>query len=113
MDDDDGLDGELLSWVHRLEASDTVSLGDSIHVRIVGTAGSNLCYELARIDKYVVRGGWILRPIVLHDEPAGTGCADAPSTYDETLTLPTNMRGTFWIRVVAYGPDLTDSVRVQ
>ena len=113
-DDSCSIEDEVICCATVLEAPDSISMGETIDTIVSGYAGAVWCGRFDRIERELVAGKWILRPIGRREAPPpGTACTRDLQPFRETVALAAPDTGWAYIEVQSSCPALLGSTYVR
>ena len=112
-DDRCSVEDEFLCCAIVLEVPDSIDTGQTIDAFVSGYAGGG-CSRFDRMEREMVAGKWVLRPIGLREQPPpATACTRDMKRFQYTVTLAAPDTGWTYIEVESNCPALLDSTYVR
>jgi hypothetical protein len=113
-DDSCSFEDEVICCATALEVPDSINAGESIDAVVSGYAGPVWCGRFDRIERELVEGTWVLRPIGRRESPpTGTACTRDLQPFLETVALASPHTGWTYVEVQSSCPALLDSTYVR
>ena len=112
-DDGCSVEDEFLCCAVVLEVPDSTDTGETIDAFVSGYAGGG-CTRFDHMEREMVAGRWVLRPIGLREQPPpGTACTRDMKDFQYTATLDAPHTGWTYIEVESNCPTLLGSTYVR